>query len=153
MTLRTSSATRRSVVSRSRVVLTTSATSRRSGSTSDGRRLDVAVLFTALILAAANSSAGILGKGSVSDRVARTTNGHKKKGEALAIPLLTAIHPLLIVGSADRGVLSNIGATYYVAREDKWCDRQRWWRPRIGPRLDQDVTFCDSSRRMDLKIA
>src|ERR1019366_3306412 len=52
MTLRTSSATRCSVVSRSSVVFTTSATSSRRGSTSEARSVCAAVVFTSFILAA-----------------------------------------------------------------------------------------------------
>src|SRR6266496_3006305 len=52
MTLRTNSATRRSVVSRSSVVLTTSATSSRRGSTPEGRGIGVAVICTVFIIAA-----------------------------------------------------------------------------------------------------
>src|SRR5713101_4347817 len=52
MTLRTSSATRFSVVSRSSVVFTTSATSSRRGSTSEARPVCEAVIFTSYIIAA-----------------------------------------------------------------------------------------------------
>src|SRR5450631_3972202 len=52
MTLRTSSATRRNVVSRSSVVFTTSATSSRRGSTSEARSICEAVVFTSSIIAA-----------------------------------------------------------------------------------------------------
>src|ERR1700738_2145275 len=52
MTLRTSSATRLSVVSRSSVVFTTSATSSRRGSTSEERSVSEAVIFTSYIIAA-----------------------------------------------------------------------------------------------------
>src|ERR1700690_592063 len=50
MTLRTSSATRRNVVSRSSVVLTTSATSSRRGSTWEACKVGAAVVFTGFIL-------------------------------------------------------------------------------------------------------
>src|ERR1700687_3969285 len=55
MTLRTSSATRRSVVSRSSVVLTTSATSSRRGSTSERRPVGEAVVFTGFIISGGRS--------------------------------------------------------------------------------------------------
>src|SRR4029077_17938942 len=55
MTLRTSSATRFSVVSRSSVVFTTSATSSRRGSTSEARSVCEAVIFTSYIIAADGS--------------------------------------------------------------------------------------------------
>src|ERR1700675_440693 len=55
MTLRTSSATRFSVVSKSSVVFTTSATSSRRGSTSEARSVCEAVVFTTFIIAADGS--------------------------------------------------------------------------------------------------
>src|SRR4030081_3621310 len=55
MTLRTSSVTRFSVVSKSSVVFTTSATSSRRGSTSEARSVCEAVVFTSFIIAADGS--------------------------------------------------------------------------------------------------
>src|SRR2546423_2431543 len=141
MTLRTNSATRRRVVSRSRVVLTTSATSSRKGSTWVGAISWAGLELTAFILAAASgprctrregSTAGVAVHGSPSGILDHANI----RQVSIALRIIEAIAHHIGIGDRETYVVRLDGHLAPRWLVEQGCNPQRFWLVRQQQFLD-----------------